>query len=212
MISVYIALAVFAAAATLYGFLSICKSQSKAIGALFKSIATFSACIPACTAFIQNGKTEVMLLALGIIASGIADFVICYSFLGGAVSFMLAHSLFIASFILVGGLSYTSLIIFAVFAVAVSFFIYKLLPLGKMLVPGILYTVIIGTMFSIAFPMAFTGKTSGIMLSIGALLFVISDCILAKCSFKGRRLSLGILLMVFYYASELLFGTSTVFI
>jgi uncharacterized membrane protein YhhN len=131
-------------------------------------------------------------------------------FVHGLVSFLLAHLFYIAAFAFEGagrpGLPY-----------AVPFLLYGavmlrvLLPgLGSMKVPVIVYMLVIMLMAWLALDRwAGTGQQGSAQAFTGALLFVVSDSLLALNRFKRPFPSAQLYVMSTYFAAQWLIALST---
>lgn len=128
-------------------------------------------------------------------------------FMIGLALFLTAHIVYTVAFILLGQPTPWDWLTAAVLlALAVGFYLLIRENLGGMKIPVIAYIIIISVMVSRAFT-AFAGSVfspvQGWMVFLGAVLFYISDIILAATRFwrpwKYGRISLG-----FYYAGQLL--------
>ena len=132
----------------------------------------------------------------------------------GLALFLAAHIAYIVVFILLGKVSTWELLSgVALLATAIMF--YRLLApnLGSMKVPVIAYIVIISLMVNQAlasFSSPIFSSTQAWMIASGALLFYISDVILAANRFwkpwKYQRINLG-----FYYCGQLLIALAASF-
>lgn len=128
-------------------------------------------------------------------------------FMIGLALFLTAHIVYTVVFILLGQPTSSDwLTAVVLLALAVGFYLLIRENLGGMKVPVIAYIIIISVMVSRAFT-AFAGPVfspaQGWMIFLGAVLFYISDIILAATRFwrpwKYGRISLG-----FYYTGQLL--------
>jgi uncharacterized membrane protein YhhN len=129
----------------------------------------------------------------------------------GLVLFLLGHVAYSTVFTLFGIFSIWDIAVVGVLLILGLGFFRLLSPnLGSMKIPVILYMVIISIMLNRAFA-AFMNpslaKTQGTLIVLGALLFYISDIILAANRFwkpwRYHRISLA-----FYYAGQLLLALS----
>jgi uncharacterized membrane protein YhhN len=133
------------------------------------------------------------------------------AFVIGLVFFLLAHVVYCIAFTLPNGFYPQDLITGAVLlAVAVAVYLYLRPGLGSMQGPVLLYIVIICTMVNRAtsafFGNAFT-ITQAWLMTVGAILFLLSDLVLAINRFRHpmekHRLSL-----ILYYGGQLLIALS----
>ncbi|MEW5873393.1 MAG: lysoplasmalogenase [Chloroflexota bacterium] len=157
-------------------------------------------------------KTYLSGVLLGLLFSFGGDLALMFqenrkAFMIGLVLFLLAHVAYTVLFALLGRFSAWD-ILSTVVLLAVGLGFYRLIQpnLGAMKLPVIIYIVVISLMVSRAistlFNPAFT-TGQGIMIAVGAVLFYVSDLILAAGRFwkpwKYHRISL-----VFYYSGQLL--------
>jgi len=129
------------------------------------------------------------------------------SFMVGLALFLLAHVAYTVVFWMLGRFSAWD-IVSAVILLAAGIILYRLFKpnLGKMRIPVIVYIVVISLMVNRAFS-AFASpvfsNAQAWMISLGAVLFYVSDVILAAARFwkpwPYHRISLA-----FYYAGQLL--------
>jgi uncharacterized membrane protein YhhN len=157
-------------------------------------------------------------VTLGLVLSLGGDVALMFesarAFLGGLVLFLLAHVVYAVVFTLFNGFHHRDLITAAILiAISVAFYLYLRPGLGRMQGAVILYIVVIMLMvnraLSTLFGEAFT-TTQAWLISVGAILFMASDMILAvnrfRRPFEANRLSLYA-----YYGGQLLIALSTHF-
>lgn len=139
-----------------------------------------------------------LLFTLGLFFSFIGDVFLLSKeyFLPGLASFLLAHLFYIVTFygkrkIKIPGVLY---FLTGLYLIGFLWFLYP--SLGEMKIPVILYAVVICVMFLFAF------KTNNRSLVIGALLFLVSDSLLAVGLFYNSNLVLSLLVMITYVAAQ----------
>ena len=200
--------AVFCAMAALGGTYQACRPRGrygrKTI-LLMKGGTTLLASLLALYGALGSGLPAHWWLAGGIVVCAAADVTLEIRFRAGMLNFALGHLCFILAFALLRPLQPFSLLIFA--ALALLIFIT-----GSRLRTGInqplwtfqAYSLIIAAMLSLALAQPPPA-------SAGALLFVISDCIVFyRLSAKAGRFS-DHLCMLFYYGAQFLLALSTLF-
>jgi len=135
-------------------------------------------------------------------------------FLIGLVLFLLAHVTYAVGFTLPNGFHPADLVTGAVLlAIAAAIYLYLKPGLGKMRVPVIIYILVISFMVNRAlsafFGTAFT-TTQAWLMSVGAVLFWLSDLLLAVNRFRWpfRAEPLG---LYAYYGGQLLIALSPSF-
>jgi uncharacterized membrane protein YhhN len=149
---------------------------------------------------------------IGLILSFGGDMVLMFpenrrAFMLGLTLFLLAHIAYAIIFVLMGRFSaWDTLTTIVLLSAGVGFYRLIRSNLGSMRTPVILYIVVISFMVSRAFSSLVSPRfdlTQGIMITIGALLFYISDLMLAGNRFwrpwRYHRISLA-----FYYSGQLL--------
>jgi uncharacterized membrane protein YhhN len=129
-------------------------------------------------------------------------------FVAGLVAFLIAHLCYIAAFVAeIRALAWWPLIPLVAFGI-VSYII--LAPyLGKQKSPVLIYTVVILTMVWLAWERwSQTSQSGALLASVGAVLFVISDMILAINRFRGACKPAQALNLTTYFAAQCLIASS----
>jgi uncharacterized membrane protein YhhN len=166
-----------------------------------------------------NAQTSFTLwVTLGLILSLGGDVALMFesnrAFLAGLILFLLAHIVYVVAFTLPNGFHPQDLITGALLlAFAVGIFLYLRPGLGSMQGPVMLYILVICLMVNRAisafFGDAFT-TTQAWLLAVGAILFMLSDLILAinrfRYPFEANRFGLFL-----YYGGQLLIALSPSF-
>ncbi len=112
-------------------------------------------------------------------------------FVAGLVAFLIAHLFYIGAFIPeIGAFRWWPLVPFALFGIGV--YLYLAPSLGKLKLPVLLYVGVIMVMAWVAWERWLqTGQSGALLAAFGAVLFVISDTILAinrfRVPFKSAR-------------------------
>ena len=153
----------------------------------------------------RPGKTSA---ALGLLIAAMADFLIESSFIGGLVTFLVAHLFYISAFSQVerawrwGRL----LPVAAWAALALPVLVSHA---GPMAIPVLIYGIVIFVMmWRAAAAFSSWGANAGTLGLIGALLFGASDTILAWSRFVSPLSASGYLIMGTYWAAQLLIALS----
>ncbi len=181
---------------------------------LFKPISTLLIIAIAGLSFFEPGynQTYSIGILIGLLFSFGGDLALLFKekrkpFMIGLVLFLIAHIIYAATFSLLGHFTIWD-IFTAVILMAAGLAFYKLIEhnLGTMKVPVIAYILIISLMVNRAFSTFASPSLSSAqvwMISIGAVLFYISDLILAANRFwrpwHYNRISLA-----FYFSGQLL--------
>ena len=129
------------------------------------------------------------------------------AFLVGLIFFLLGHVAYAVTFAVLGGFRAGDLVSgLVLFLLGGGLFVYMRPHLGKMQGPVILYILVISFMVNRAVALFGTGVLSNLqawMITAGAVLFYVSDVILAYARyvnpFRTNRISLA-----FYYAGQFL--------
>jgi uncharacterized membrane protein YhhN len=162
---------------------------------------------------VQPGYT--LGITLGLVLSLGGDVALMFksnkAFLVGLVLFLLAHVVYSIVFAVPNGFHPQDLIVAAVLlALAVPVYLYLQPGLGRMKAPVILYILVICFMVSRAvsafFGNAFT-TTQAWLVSLGAILFWLSDLVLAVNRFR-HPFELNRLGLFLYYGGQLLIALS----
>lgn len=131
-------------------------------------------------------------------------------FIPGLISFLLAHFCYIAYFLQTektkkGWIQLHPLMALPVL-LYILLFLYLLFPyLGALKIPVIIYGITIGSMLLMAMNTKYKlAAITATLFIIGALLFVISDSVLAINLFAYQHLSLSLLVMATYAAAQYL--------
>jgi uncharacterized membrane protein YhhN len=181
---------------------------------ILKPIATLLVIAVAALSFIEPVYNPLFsnIILIGLLLSFGGDIAFLFQekrkpFMIGLALFLSAHVAYTIVFTLMGSFNRWDLLSAAVL-IAVSLGFYRMIApnLGSMKVPVIIYTVIISLMVNraiAAFASPAFSTVQAWMISLGALLFYISDLILAAGRFwrpwKYNRISLA-----FYYSGQLL--------
>lgn len=160
-----------------------------------------------------------MLAGLGL--SLVGDMLLGWSlerrtFLFGLVAFLIGHVLYSAAFTLANGFAAWDLLIIAVI-VGGCIAAYKVLDLdlGKMKTPVLVYLLIISFMLTKALSSLYLGGITGAALwlvVIGAILFFISDALLALVKFQRKPArAFRAINLTCYYLGQVLLALSLFF-
>ena len=152
-----------------------------------------------------------MMIIAGLVCSLAGDIFLMLPtdrFLAGLAAFLLAHLCYITAFASgINSLSWWPLIPLIIWGIGFYLFIYP--SLGKLKIPVIFYVVIILVMTWLAWEQWIqTGQIETLLVLIGAVLFVISDTILAANRFKGAFKPAQALNLVTYFAAQWLIASS----
>ena len=165
----------------------------------------------------ETTRQYTILIVVGLIFCYGGDIALMFmeskkAFLIGLVLFLLGHVVYAVTFLMYGGVPSEIIWIGLILLIfAVLFYIYLHSGLGKMKVPVAIYILIISAMVTFATATLFSAivpKTAAWLITIGSILFLISDVVLAinrfKVPLKYDRLSL-----IAYYLGQFLIAVST---
>ena len=185
---------------------------------VLKPIATLTVILVVLLSFWHepNSTFYSTMILLGLIFSMVGDMALMFpdnlkAFRAGLASFLLAHVVYAITFFMIGTPA-SSDILPVMLLIVLSGSFYKLISdgLGQMKGPVIAYILIISTMVAAAITVQGTvglSPTIEVLLLAGALLFYVSDLILAANRFwkpwRYNRISLA-----FYYSGQLLIALS----
>jgi uncharacterized membrane protein YhhN len=129
-------------------------------------------------------------------------------FVAGLVAFLLAHLFYIAAFASeISALIWWPLIPFVIYGIVI--YIILASSLGKLKVPVLGYVMVILIMAWLAWERwSQTGQSGALLASIGAVLFIISDTILAIDRFRGTFKLARASNLITYFAAQLLIAGS----
>jgi len=129
-------------------------------------------------------------------------------FVAGLVAFLLAHLFYIAAFASeISALIWWPLIPFVIYGIII--YIILASSLGKLKLPVLIYVAVILIMAWLAWERwSQTGQIGALLAFIGAVLFIISDTILAIDRFRGAFKLSRALNLTTYFAAQLLIASS----
>jgi uncharacterized membrane protein YhhN len=194
---------------------------------VWKPLSTLLVILIAALSFMLPGAHDIgysLLVLLGLLLSLAGDVLLIFpshrAFLAGLIAFLSAHLAYIAAFVYVqvsrslGAnvvLELVAAVVLAVIGAAV--YLYLRPKLGRMRVPVILYMLVISAMVHRALAVVFMWPAGGafpVLVVAGALLFYLSDAILAVDRFKldGSMPHGHVWNLSTYYAGQLLIALS----
>ncbi len=185
------------------------KPLRPSLGVCFKALGTLCALIPALIAALKlEPACWVMVLALGLHV--LADIVLEYQFVPGAGLFLLGHLCYASAFLTRFPLSAALPVCLVIFLGLLAWALYKnRKQAGKSLIPFAVYGAVLAFMASagIAGGCA-SGTLRGVVTALGAALFVFSDGLIFRNLVRPELPRMDVLIMVTYYAAQLLLGAS----
>ena len=194
---------------------------------VWKPLSTLLVILVALLSFTQPGRHDTgysLLVLLGLLLSLAGDVLLIFpqprAFLAGLIAFLSAHLAYIAAFVHIqtsyqlGGHPLLELVAAATLAlIGIAIYLALRPTLGKLRVPVILYMLVISVMLHRALTVAFVwpAETAApLLMAAGALLFYLSDAILAFDRFKlaGSMPHGHLWNLSAYYAGQLLIALS----
>lgn len=145
---------------------------------------------------------------LGLLIGAVADAAIEFSFIGGLVTFLVAHLLYVVAFVRVDArLRLLRLLPVALWAAVALPVLVK--SAGPLAVPVLIYGVVIFSMiWRAAAAMEGPGWNAGAIGLLGALLFGLSDTLLGYSRFVAPLPASNFLIMGTYWGGQALIATS----
>ena len=149
------------------------KKRNKKRELALKSGATLTAALLAAYGCALQPSVDRLLILAGLAVCAIADTVLDLHFLAGTAAFGLGHICYCASYLLAERPGWGSFALFLVLTVALGALYPKLKKLSapESALPYLLYGLLISLMLALALPQK-------PVLLLGAVLFVLSDCLL----------------------------------
>lgn len=145
---------------------------------------------------------------LGLLIGAVADAAIEFSFIGGLVTFLVAHLLYVVAFVRIDArLRLLRLLPVALWAAVALPVLVK--SAGPLAVPVLIYGVVIFSMiWRAAAAMEGPGWNAGAIGLLGALLFGLSDTLLGYSRFVAPLPASNFLIMGTYWGGQALIATS----
>lgn len=172
---------------------------------LFKGATTAFAGLLALYAHAQTGQPYALVMALGIFVCALADVLLEIHFLSGMGAFALGHVAYLVSFYMRRPPQLPSLILFAVLATIVITMVLRLRKqVAFSILPHGLYALLISGMASLAL-------AQSIPVFAGALLFVLSDAIIARRLVFPDRKPWDRACILLYYSAQYLLAATLLF-
>ncbi len=178
----------------------------------FKALGTVCALVCALIAALK--LDPLYWAAAGALAlHSAADVVLEYQFLAGAGLFLLGHICYIALFLRLFPLTAAMPVCLVIFLGLLFFLLYKNRSLvGKNMVPCAVYGAVLSLMASLSIAGgASAASAGGLMAAVGAALFVFSDGLIFRALLRPDLPRPDLLIMLTYYAAQLLLGGSCLF-
>ena len=178
------------------------------LASLYKSTGTLCAAIPALVAAIKLDPRCYICFA-GLVLCAIADYMLEFHELWGAGFFMAGHFCFISFFLQIVPVSIVHLVTLIALAALFIFTLYRnRKQIGKALPSFAVYGSILCLMTASAIGCLSSFSVRSILLAAGGSLFFISDFILLHRTIYTAGKTVSWIIMITYYAAQLLIGFS----
>lgn len=161
----------------------------------------------------KTSKKYRNLIVLGLLFCLVGDVFLLDDayFIAGLASFLVGHLVFTYAFLSLKGFQKKYGIFSVLLLIGFSYFYYLKPSLGEITIPVGIYILVIVLMNWQALSLYVLEKSKiFLMISIGAILFLISDSILAFDKFKEPFPFAGVLILATYWAAISMFAFSTV--
>ena len=147
-----------------------------------KALATSMAVTAGLYGAVQSQDAAGWLIVAGLLLCMIADVVPDIRMVGGIGIFGTGHLCFIAAFWLKSAPTPGTLLLFlAIYVAVIGMFRHEIAGLEELKVPAFLYVAVLGFMVLMVVTSGWsTGGREGALLIAGALLFLASDCMIAR--------------------------------
>jgi uncharacterized membrane protein YhhN len=166
------------------------------------------------TIFPATDSYYKIFIILGLLFSLLGDTFLIYSeqhFKKGLIAFLIGHICYIIAFTVSGGIHFTFWI-FVPIIIAGMLYLRSIIPYsGKMKIPIIIYIIIVVIMGWVAMErLNYVPTLSSIFSAIGAVLFMISDAVLAMNKFRKPFVSAELIILTTYFTAQWLLAVSVI--
>lgn len=166
------------------------------------------------TIFPAIESTYKIFIVLGLLFSLLGDIFLIYPeqhFKNGLIAFLVGHVCYIIAFIVSTGFHFTFWLFLPIVVVGVVYARIILPYSREMKIPIITYILIIALMVWMAIERLNSLPTLGILLTaIGAILFMISDAVLALNKFRKPFFSAEVIILSTYFVAQWLLAVSVI--
>ena len=189
-------------------FLYYKKSLRLPLSVSYKCLGTLCAFLPALIAAIRLDP-KCYICALAILIYAAADGFLEFSFMAGAGLFIAGHICSVAFFISLSPVSAVQPLCFLLLGGTMAWIYWRWRkPIGKQMPAFIVYGAALVAMCSCAVSCFMMNNLSGILIACGGALFFVSDYILLHRNLYTAGKAVSWIIMISYYAAQLLFGIS----
>lgn len=196
--------------------MKVCKNENQSNGELhlgvrmgfssFMIIISFILWVDNC---IPNLKLYSLMILLGMIFSAIGDGIMAYvievknRLVSGMTFFSLAHLFYIIGYIIATvklGYYFSRIWIILILGYILIYALWRLLAYSKnnslkLNIVGLIYALIIGTMALCALNLAILSNGAFLYTALGAILFILSDSLIAISEIQGKNIKYSALLV-----------------
>lgn len=205
-------LIITAALMLIFGFAYGClKDKMGSRSLAFKALATFMAVYLGMSGSLKSGQMSGALITLALAFCMAADVVLEINFIKGILIFGLAHLCYIAAFArLVHPKWYTFVCAAGIYGAILLFFREDIKKLKSLKAAAVPYMGLLSLMSASALTLAIAAPAvSTVMTAAGAVCFIVSDCIIALRTVRGKTSQVyGTAILLLYYGAVYLFGAA----
>lgn len=155
-----------------------------------------------------------IFIVSGLLFSLLGDFFLIFPeqhFKKGLIAFLIGHICYIIAFSVSTGFHFTSWLFLPIAAVGILYLRIILPYSGKMKIPIIIYVIIIMIMGWVAIERFYNDPTLRTILpAIGAVLFMISDAVLALNKFRKPFFSAELIILSTYFTAQWFLAVSVI--
>lgn len=187
------------------------KSTAGKKALVWKALATFMAVAAAFVCAIKSNSTASWVMAAGTVLCMTADVLLELWLLAGVGCFGMAHLCFIIGFYMKGYVKSCTFVIFLILlAVMLIIFTRFFKMLGRLVVWGVIYSILLCGMAAMAFTGAVSqGNSGGLLSGAGGLCFFVSDVVLGWSTLTGKKeKGYGALVLILYFPAVYLLAVS----
>ena len=156
-----------------------------------------------------SGMKTSFLLPAGLFVCLVADVVLCVSFKVGMMLFLLGHLCYTAYFIVIGGFSWFSLIIFVPGVIAMSMYFGQYTKNeGRMYFLYTIYGIMITITLSTGLVLPLTLHEYGVLPALAAVMLVVSDVMLGMNKLRTKKKIADLLYLGYYFTGQFFLALS----
>lgn len=193
---------------TVYGCL---RNKIGSRSLVFKALATLMAVYLGMYGSLISGGMSGTLITLGLVFCMAADVVLEINFIKGILLFGAAHVCYIAAY---ARLAHPKWYIFVcaagIYSVIILVFRKDIKKLEELKAAAVSYMALLSLMSALALTLGISAPAlSTVMIAAGAVCFVISDCLIALRTVRGKtHPAYGAVILLLYYGAVYLFGAA----